>query len=117
MLIRTSVILAAFIIMASSHSIAGDRPSVSIRVKQDGQTCEVLNQIAECTLLPEVLSQEFGADRNIPLTIAPEGCGESAIGQIRVIVNKLKSAGYMQVSVAANLEKPNSKCNPPPPVR
>ena len=112
---RASGILALLIIMASTSS-AGDHSSVSIRVKQDGQMCEVLNQIAECTSLPGVLSQEFGADRNIPLSVSPEGCGEAAIGQIRVIVNKLKTAGYLQVSVGANLSKPNSKCNAAPPI-
>ena len=115
MRIRNCGILAVLIITAAGQSNAG--PSVSIRVKQDGLMCEVLNRITECTLLPEVLSQEFGADRNIPLVVGPEGCGESAIGDIRVIVNKLRTAGYMQVTVAANLSKPNSRCNPAPPVR
>jgi len=112
--LRTTGILAALIVTAG-HSNASDRSSVSIRVKSDGQMCEVLNQIAECSLLPDVLSQEFGADRNIPLSVSPEGCGEAAIGQIRVVVNKLKSAGYLRVSVVENLSKPNSRCNPAPP--
>ena len=110
MRMRASGILAVLIIVSSGSSSAGDQSSVSIRVKQDGQMCEVLNQIAECASLPEVLSQEFGADRSIPLSISPEGCGEAAIGQIRVIVNKLKTAGYLQVSVGQNLSKPNYKC-------
>jgi len=113
---RAGGILAALVLVTSATSTAGDKFSVSIRVKQDGQMCEVLNQISDCTTLPEVLSQEFGADRNIPLLVSPEGCGEAAIGQIRVVVNKLKTAGYLQVSVAANLSKPNYKCNSAPPI-
>jgi hypothetical protein len=111
---RAGGILAALTFVTSGISAAGDHFSVSIRVKQDGQMCEVLNQIADCTFLPEVLSQEFGADRNIPLSVSPEGCGEAAIGQIRVIINELKTAGYLQVSVAGNLSKPNYKCNSAP---
>ncbi len=116
MSIRASRILAAFIVMMGGQSIAGDA-FITIRVKQDGQMCEVLNQITECASVAGVLSQEFGDDRNIPLSISPEGCGESAIGQIRVVANKLKSAGYTRVAIVGFLSEPNTKCTPTPPAR
>jgi len=105
-------ILAAIIAMTTGAVFAGESAPVSIRVKQDGQMCELLNQITECATLPDVLAQEFGVDRNISLVVMPEGCGESAIGNIRVVVDKLRGAGYLQVSVAGTLSKPNQKCAP-----
>ena len=58
----------------------------------------------------DTLAREFGVDRNISLVISPDGCGESAIGSVRVVVDKLRAAGYLQVSVAGSLAKPNAKC-------
>lgn len=108
---RSSRILAAVIVIGGP-AFAADSGSISIRVKQDGQMCELLNQITECSTIPDVLAQEFGVDRNIPLSVMPEGCGEGAIGDLRVIVQKLKAAGYLQVTVVRKLSKPNAKCAP-----
>jgi len=115
MSIRAGRILAALLVMSGGQSIASDS-FVRIRVKQDGQMCEVLNQITECASVAGVLSQEFGDDRDIPLLISPEGCGESAIGQIRVVANKLKSDGYLRVAIVGFLSEPNTKCTPTPPI-
>jgi biopolymer transport protein ExbD len=103
-------ILAALIAMTTSAVFAGESATISVRVKQDGQMCEVLNQITECSTLPDILAQEFGVDRNISLVVSPDGCGESAIGSVRVVVDKLKAAGYLQVTLAGSLAKPNAKC-------
>jgi hypothetical protein len=101
---------AVIVALITSAAFAGQGAPISVRVKQDGLMCEVLNQITECSMLPEVLAQEFGVDRNISLLVSPEGCGESAIGNVRVVVDKLRMAGYLQVSVAGSLAKPNAKC-------
>ena len=103
-------ILAAIIAMPTCAAFAGEAAPVSVRVKQDGQMCEVLNHITECSALPDVLAQEFGVDRNISLVVSPDGCGESAISNIRVVVDKLRAAGYLQVSMSGSLAKPNAKC-------
>ena len=103
-------ILAAILAMTPGVVLAGEFAPVSVRVKQDGLMCEVLNQITECSMLPDVLAQEFGVDRNISLVVTPDGCGESAIGNVRVVVDRLRAAGYLQVSVAGSLGKPNAKC-------
>jgi len=102
-------ILAAIIALATSVIFANEAP-VSVRVKQDGLMCEVLHQITDCSMLPDVLAREFGVDRSISLVVTPDGCGESAIGSVRVVVDKLRTAGYLQVSVAGSLAKPNAKC-------
>jgi hypothetical protein len=103
-------ILAAILAMTSGVVFAGGFAQVTVRVKQDGLMCEVLNQITECSMLPSVLAQEFGVDRNISLVVTPDGCAESAIGNVRVVVDRLRAAGYLQVSVAGSLGKPNAKC-------
>ena len=103
-------ILAAIIVLAPGVVSANEAAPISVRVKQDGLMCEVLNQITECSMLADVLAREFGADRNISLVVTPDSCGESAIGDIRVVVNRLRAAGYLQVSVAGSLAKPNAKC-------
>jgi hypothetical protein len=105
-----SRIHAVLIGLATGVVFANEAAPISIRVKQDGVMCEVLNQITECSMLPDVLAQEFGVDRNISLVVTPDGCGESLIGQLRVVVDKLRAAGYLQVSVAGSLAKPNAKC-------
>jgi hypothetical protein len=103
-------IIAVTIALAIGVVSATEAAPISVRVKQDGLMCEVLNQITECSALPEVLAQEFGVDRNILLVVTPDGCGESAIGDLRVVVDRLRAAGYLQVSVAGSLAKPNHKC-------
>jgi len=103
-------ILASLLALTSGVVFAGESAPVSIRVKQDGLMCEVLNQITDCSMLPDVLAQEFGVDRNISLVVTPDGCGESAIGNVRVVVDRLRAAGYLQVTVAGSLAKPNNKC-------
>lgn len=103
-------ILATIIAMTTGAAIAGGFGPISVRLKQNGVMCEVLNQITECSMLPDLLAQQFGGDRNILLVVTPEGCAESAIGQVRLIVDKLRAAGYTQVSVAGSLGKPNAKC-------
>jgi len=103
-------ILVAIIALVPSVVFANEASPVTVRVKQDGLMCEVLNQITECSMLPDVLAQEFGVDRNISLVVTPDGCGESVIGSVRVVVDKLRTAGYLQVSVAGSLSKPNAKC-------
>jgi hypothetical protein len=103
-------LLAVIVVLAVSAASAGAGAPISIRVNQNGVMCEVLNRITECSMLPDVLAQEFGTDRTISLLITPEGCGESAIGSVRVIVDKLRAAGYLWVTVAGSLAKPNAKC-------
>ena len=102
--------LAAILAMTSGVAFAGEFAPVSVRVKQDGLMCEVLNQITECSMVSSVLAQEFGVDRNISLVVTPDGCGESVIGDVRAVVDRLRAAGYLQVSVAGSLGKPNAKC-------
>lgn len=106
---RASRILATTLFLISGVALAADS-SVTIRVKQDGQMCELLNQITECSSISTVLAQEFGVERDIPLTLTPDGCGEAAIGDLRVIVEKLRSSGYLNVRVVEKLSKPNEKC-------
>ena len=105
-----SRILVALIAMTTSAVLAGEAGPITVHVKQDGLMCEVLNQITECSMLPDVLAQEFGVDRNISLLVSPDGCGESSIGSVRVVVDKLRAAGYLQVSMTGSLAKPNAKC-------
>ena len=108
---RTRRIFAVLIFLGGP-ALATDFTPVTIHVKPDGQMCELLSQITECSEIRHVLAQEFGVDRNIPLTVTPEGCGEAVMADIRVIVNKLRSAGYTRVTVAGKLSKPNSRCTP-----
>ena len=103
-------ILAALIALTAGVAFAGPSTPVSVRVKQNGQMCEVLNQITDCSMVPDVLAREFGVDRTISLVVSSEGCGESAIGDVRVIVQRLRAAGYLQAAVSGPLGKPNAKC-------
>ena len=95
-------ILAVTLALATSVVSANEAAPISVRVKQDGLMCEVLNQITECSTLPDVLAQEFGVDRNISLVVTADGCDGSAIGSVRVVVDKLRAAGYVAT--------PNAKC-------
>ena len=109
---RIRAILAALLTATGGFAVGADNLPVSIKVKDDGQSCMVGTHNSSCAKIPAFLAQKLALKLSAAVSVSPTGCGEAALERARVVADTIKKAGFTNVAVAGFLSEPNTKCAP-----
>src|SRR5689334_5276112 len=89
---------------------ASEGTAVSVKVRDDGESCLVQGRTTRCEVLPSFLAHDLATARDSEVTVSPVGCGEAALARARAVASTLTKAGFTKVFVVGFLTEPGGKC-------